>query len=132
MKEIRLHGRGGQGVVKAAQTIVSTVVDDGSYGQFIPFFGVERKGSPVYGFLRLNDEDIRIKTQVYYPEILLILDDTLLDMPQTFAGLQEGGTVVLNTSKSIEELNLPKTVGTLALLDAEPIALSHIKRNIPN
>ncbi len=110
MKEIRLHGRGGQGVVKAAQTIVSTVVDDGSYGQFIPFFGVERKGSPVYGFLRLNDEDIRIKTQVYYPEILLILDDTLLDMPQTFAGLQEGGIVVLNTSKGVEELNLPDTV----------------------
>lgn len=99
MKELRFHGRGGQGVVKAAQIIVSAVVDTGKYGQFIPFFGVERKGSPVFGFLRVDDKDIRIKTQVYTPEILVVFDDTLLPMEKTFEGLQENGVVIINTKK---------------------------------
>ena len=63
MKEIRFHGRGGQGVVKASQIIVKAAVMGGSHGQFIPFFGVERKGSPVYGYLRLSENPIRRKTQ---------------------------------------------------------------------
>ena len=61
MKEIRLHGRGGQGVVKASQIVVKAAVEGGGYGQFIPFFGVERKGSPVFGYLRLDDKTIRRK-----------------------------------------------------------------------
>ena len=64
MKEIRLHGRGGQGVVKASQIIVRAAVVGGGNGQFIPFFGVERKGSPVFGYLRLSDTEIRRKTQI--------------------------------------------------------------------
>ena len=59
MQEIRLHGRGGQGLVKASHLVVKTAVETGHYGQFIPFFGVERKGSPVFGFLRLSEEEIR-------------------------------------------------------------------------
>ena len=68
MQEIRLHGRGGQGLVKASHIVVRTAVETGHYGQFIPFFGVERKGSPVFGFLRLAEEPIRRKTQVYTPD----------------------------------------------------------------
>lgn len=132
MKELRFHGRGGQGVVKAAQIIVSTVVDTGNYAQFIPFFGVERKGSPVFGFLRVDDCDIRIKTQVYTPEILVVFDDSLLSMEKTFEGLQEDGVVIINTKKSIEELNLPANAKHVYLVDATGIALENIKRNIPN
>ena len=77
MKEIRLHGRGGQGVVKASHIVVKAAVRDNTYGQFIPFFGVERKGSPVFGFLRLSDTPIRRKTQIYHPDILMIFDDSL-------------------------------------------------------
>ena len=77
MKEIRLHGRGGQGVVKASQLVVKAAVAGGSYGQFIPFFGVERKGSPVFGYLRLSDTPIRRKMQIYDPDILVIMDDSL-------------------------------------------------------
>ena len=132
MKELRFHGRGGQGVVKAAQIIVSSVVDTGKYAQFIPFFGVERKGSPVFGFLRVDDKDIRIKTQVYTPEILVVFDDTLLSMEKTFEGLQENGVVIINTKKTIEELNLPQNAKQVYLVDATGIALENINKNIPN
>lgn len=132
MIELRFHGRGGQGVVKAAQIIVSSVVDTGKYAQFIPFFGVERKGSPVFGFLRIDDKDIRIKTQVYTPKILVVFDDTLLSMEKTFEGLQEDGIVIINTKKSIDELNLPKNAKEVYLVDATEIAIENIKRNIPN
>ena len=64
MKEIRLQGRGGQGVVKASQLVVEAAVAEGLYGQAIPFFGVERKGSPVFGYLRLSHEPIRRRMQV--------------------------------------------------------------------
>ena len=94
MKEIRLHGRGGQGVVKASQIVVKAAVEGGGYGQFIPFFGVERKGSPVFGYLRLDDKTIRRKMQVYYPDILIIMDDTLTKLPDTYKGLKDGGLVM--------------------------------------
>ena len=132
MKEIRMHGRGGQGVVKSAQVIVQTVVADGKYAHFIPFFGVERKGSPVYGFLRIDDQDIRLKCQVYEPEILIILDDTLLEMKATFEGLRPGGTVIINTAKPLDQLPLPNQTGSVALVDATAIALERLGRNIPN
>jgi len=132
MKEIRLHGRGGQGVVKSAQTIVQTVVDSGSYAHFIPFFGVERKGSPVYGFLRIDDKEIRLKCQVYDPEVLIILDDTLLGMKQTFLGLQEGSTVIINTSKPLAEMHLPPQAKFIYTIDATRIALEKLGKNIPN
>ena len=116
MIELRFHGRGGQGVVKAAQIIVSSVIDTGKYAQFIPFFGV----------------DIRIKTQVYTPKVLVVFDDTLLSMEKTFKGLQEDGVVIINTKKSIKELELPKNAKEVYLVDATGIAIENIKRNIPN
>ena len=75
MKEIRLHGRGGQGVVKASQLIVKAAVKGGRYGQFIPFFGVERKGSPVFGYLRLSETPIRRKMQSAPPKSISTAKD---------------------------------------------------------
>lgn len=132
MKEIRLHGRGGQGVVKSAQIIVQTVIDMGLYAHFIPFFGVERKGSPVFGFLRISDKDIRFKCQVYEPEIVMVLDDSLISMPQTLAGLKENGTVIINTAKGMSELDLPDNAKNVYIVNATNIALENIKRPIPN
>lgn len=132
MKEIRLHGRGGQGVVKAAHVIVKSIVNDGKYAQFIPFFGVERKGSPVYGFLRASDKDIRIKTQVYTPDILLVFDDSLLSDARIFEGFKPEGTLVLNTAKPVEELGLPFMPCCLATVDATKIALEVLGISIPN
>ena len=132
MKEIRLHGRGGHGLVKASHIAVRTAVEEGAYGQFIPFFGVERKGSPVFGFLRLSDEPIRRKMQVYEPDILLIFDDTLVTLPATYAGLKEGGTVIINSTRSLDQLAVPSQAATVALVDATSICLDAFGRNIPN
>ena len=132
MREIRLHGRGGQGLVKASHLVVKTAVETGHYGQFIPFFGVERKGSPVFGFLRLSEEPIRRKTQVYEPDVLVVLDDTLLALEATCAGLKPGGTVILNSVHSREALRLPAQAGTVAVVDATGIAQREIGRSIPN
>jgi len=132
MKEIRFHGRGGQGVVKSAQTIVQAIVETGSYAHFIPFFGVERRGSPVFGFLRIDDKDIRIKTQVYEPEVLVIMDDSLIGMNQTFQGITDECKIIINTNKPIEELNIPSKAKEVYAVNATKIALENIKVNIPN
>lgn len=132
MKEIRFHGRGGQGIVKAAHIIVRAVVESGDYSQFVPFFGVERKGSPVFGFLRINDSAITLKTQVYTPDLLMVLDESLLDMPETFTGFKEGGTIIVNTKFSPEELTFPVKPGRVATVDATHIALEEIQHDIPN
>jgi 2-oxoacid:acceptor oxidoreductase gamma subunit (pyruvate/2-ketoisovalerate family) len=135
MKEICFYGRGGQGVIKSAQVIVETVVEEGSYAHFIPSFGVERKGSPVYGFFRMNDRDIRIKSQVYEPEAVIIYDDSLMKLPATFAGLKDGGTVLINTTKTLaqlKEMNLPDRAANVFVVDATNIALETIKLDIPN
>ncbi len=132
MKEIRLHGRGGQGVVKASQLVVKAAVAGGKEGQFIPFFGVERKGSPVFGYLRVSDTAIRRRSQVYTPEILVIMDDSLISMPETYVGLLEGGTVVINTKKTVDELNLPESCKRVAIVDAKAVSEKVLGRNMPN
>ena len=132
MKEIRLHGRGGQGVVKASHIVVKAAVSGGGFGQFIPFFGVERKGSPVFGFLRLSDTPIRRKTQIYYPDILMIFDDSLVKLPATYAGLKEGGTVIINSVKTKEELGIPEQAGEVAIVDATGISEELFGQNMPN
>jgi 2-oxoacid:acceptor oxidoreductase gamma subunit (pyruvate/2-ketoisovalerate family) len=132
MREIRFHGKGGQGLIKSAQIIVQSVVEAGSYAQFIPSFGVERKGSPVYGFFRLNNKDIEIKCKVYEPEAVIIYDDSLMKLPATLEGLLPEGTVIINTGKSLDELELPEEAAHVYTVDATTIALEKIKLDIPN
>jgi 2-oxoacid:acceptor oxidoreductase gamma subunit (pyruvate/2-ketoisovalerate family) len=132
MKEIRLHGRGGQGVVKASHIVVKAAISGGTYGQFIPFFGVERKGSPVFGFLRLSNTPIRRKTQIYNPDILMIFDDSLVKLPATYAGLRAGGTVIINSVKPIEELGIPEQAGEIAIVNATGISEELFGSNMPN
>lgn len=132
MKEIRLHGRGGQGVVKASQIVVRAAVSGNKFGQFIPFFGVERKGSPVFGYLRISEEPIRRKMQVYEPDILVIMDDSLVTLPTTYVGLKEGGIIVINSAKTEEELQIPAQAGEVAIVNATKISEELLGRNIPN
>ncbi|MHC1745917.1 MAG: 2-oxoacid:acceptor oxidoreductase family protein [Negativicutes bacterium] len=131
MKEIRLHGRGGQGVVKAAQIIVKTVVNQGGYAHFIPFFGVERKGSPVYGFLRIDDKPIRLKTQVYEPHCLVIMDDTLIGSVPVFDGLRKDGTVIVNSCHDYTTFATHPNVSRIGVVDASKIAEEIIGSNMP-
>jgi 2-oxoacid:acceptor oxidoreductase gamma subunit (pyruvate/2-ketoisovalerate family) len=132
MKEIRLHGRGGQGVVKASHIVVKAAISGGTYGQFIPFFSVERKGSPVFGFLRLSNTPIRRKTQIYNPDILMIFDDSMVKLPATYAGLKAGGTVIINSVKPIEALGIPEQAGEIAIVNATGISEELFGSNMPN
>ena len=132
MLEIRFHGRGGQGTVNGAQLLAKSVVKAGAYAQFIPAFGVERKGSPVYGYFRMSDSTIWQKNQVYYPDGVVILDDSLIKAVPVYEGLKENGFVVLNTKKKPEELAVPSYVSMLACLDATGIAREVMGVEIPN
>lgn len=123
IREIRLHGRGGQGIVLAAEIIVHAAMIDGIYGSALPSFGVERRGSPVTSFVRLDDRPIREKSQIYSPNCIVVSDSTLLGSMDVFAGIQAGTTVVLNSTKKVETSHLPFQITRLGVLDATQIAL---------
>ena len=97
MKEIRIHGRGGQGAVLAAELLAVAAFEDGQYGQAIPAFGGERRGAPVQAFVRLDSRPIRLRHRVNHPDYLIILDPSLLDMLDVLTGLQPGGVVLVNS-----------------------------------
>lgn len=136
MKEIRFHGRGGQGVVKSVQLIVQAIVDDGGYAHFIPSFGVERKGSPVHGFLRISDEDILSKSQITNPDAVVLYDDSLIKMPATLSGLKQDGIILINTSHTVEKLleqnEELRGFENIYTLPATKIAVETIHKDIPN
>jgi len=132
MSEIRLHGRGGQGTVLAAEMLANAFVLGGLYASVFPSYGIERRGSAVMAFARYSKSPIREKTRVYEPEILLILDPTLAEKDSIYDGFKAGGTIIAST-KSIEHI-LQKGVkpGLVGVVDAKTIALEDIGRDIPN
>jgi pyruvate ferredoxin oxidoreductase gamma subunit len=99
LKEIRIHGRGGQGAVLAAELLVVAAFADGKYGQAFPAFGGERRGAPVQAFIRLDSHPIRLRHRVYAPDWLLILDASLLEMADVLQGLRPDGLVLINSEK---------------------------------
>ena len=133
MKEIRLHGIGGLGTVKAGEMLVHATVASGKYGNSTPMFGFERQGAPVTSFVRLSDEKIRAKNQVYHPDCTLILDPSLLISAPVFEGMKEGSVVVLNTKAAdARPLITNPNVKRVAWLDATSIALEVLGRPITN
>jgi len=121
MKEIRIHGRGGQGGVTAAELLARAAFKEGKWVQAIPFFGAERRGAPVKAFARIADEPILIRSQVYNPDYVVVLDSTLLDLVDVTEGLKKDGIVVINTTQKPDEIKLRQ--GRLATVDATGIAL---------
>ena len=103
MKEIRFHGRGGQGSVTAVEILAVAAFKDGKYSQAFPKFGPERRGAPVEAYCRIDDKFINLRTQIYEPDILVVLNESLLEIGIT-KGLKKGGTIIINSSKSPEEL----------------------------
>ncbi|PKL09343.1 MAG: pyruvate ferredoxin oxidoreductase [Spirochaetae bacterium HGW-Spirochaetae-7] len=134
MKEIRLHGRGGMGTVKAAEIIVNAKVIAGGYGNSIPFFGFERQGAPVTSFVRLDEKPIRPKTQVYSPDCVIVLDPTLRKAVDVFEGLKDGGCLIINAEpgSTIESLDLVPSVGSVAMVDATGLAIRRLGKPITN
>ena len=121
LKEISIHGRGGQGGVTAAEMLARAAFKEGKWVQAIPFFGAERRGAPVKAFARLSDEPILVRSQVYNPDYVVVLDSGLLDLVDVTEGLKKDGLVIVNTRKKPEELNLKHN--RLATVDATGIAL---------
>lgn len=133
MKEIRFHGIGGLGTVKAGEMLVHAAVKDGKYGTSSPFFGFERQGAPVTSFVRLGDTKIRAKNQVYHPDCVVVLDPSLLISAPVFDGLAEDSFFILNIqTQNIEELIHDKNIKCFAYLDATSIAMETLGRAIPN
>lgn len=124
MIEIRIHGRGGQGAVLASHILARACFARGYYVQVFPQFGVERRGAPVVAFARLDDHPIRVRTHVYTPDHIMILDPALLGYMDVTAGLKSGGWIVINTSRppNFPELDQQWRIATV---DATTIALRH-------
>jgi len=121
MREIRIHGRGGQGGVTAAQLIAEAAFREGKYVQAFPFFGAERRGAPVKAFARISDEPIHVRSQIYEPDIVVVLDPGLLEIVDITEGLKKDGIVVLNHPKKPGDLKLDHF--KVATVDATGIAI---------
>jgi len=133
MHEVRFHGRGGQGAVTSAELLAHAAIAEGMSAQAFPSFGPERRGAPVIAFSRVADRPIRIRTAIQEPTMVAVLDPSLLRLVKVDQGLQPGGTVVLNTSKSAEEIRKSFGISArLAIVDANHIAREEIGRVITN
>lgn len=135
MIEIRWHARAGQGAVTAAKVVAETALSADKYMQAMPEYGPERMGAPIKAFTRISDSPIEIHTNVEHPDIVVVLDDSLLDVVDVGEGLKPNGVLIVNTCTPPEQvkraLGLSDTQ-TVACVDASGIALDTIKRDIPN
>jgi pyruvate ferredoxin oxidoreductase gamma subunit len=137
MFEVRIHGRGGQGVVTAAEILSIAAFLQGSYAQAFPSFGSERTGAPVVSFCRISDREIRLREPVMQPDALIIQDPTLLHQVDVFSGLKLDGYVLINTSRSFDELGIGeiatgRRAERLCTVPASDLALEHVGRPLPN
>jgi pyruvate ferredoxin oxidoreductase gamma subunit len=137
MLQIRIHGRGGQGVVTAAEMLSIAAFEQGRHAQAFPSFGSERTGAPVVAFCRIDDREIRLREPILAPDVLIVQDPTLLHQVDVFQGLQPGGYVLINSRRTLDELGLADIIARfqrerLVTLPATEIALKHIGRPLPN
>lgn len=136
MFQIRVHGRGGQGVVTTAELLSVAAFADGRHAQAFPTFGSERTGAPVVGFSRIADQPIRTHEPVAQPDAVIIQDATLLHQVDVFGGLEAGGYLLINTSRSLTELGLDDYVQQfgpdhVVTVPATELAVRHLGRPLP-
>lgn len=137
MFEVRIHGRGGQGVVTAAELLSVAAFLEGRHAQAFPSFGSERTGAPVVAFARIADSPIRVREPVSAPHALVVQDATLLRQVPVLEGLRDDGAVVLNSTRSLDELGLGGLAGRLGpgrlvTVPATDLARRHLGRPVPN
>ncbi|MFY8042197.1 MAG: 2-oxoacid:acceptor oxidoreductase family protein [Rhodoferax sp.] len=137
MLQIRIHGRGGQGVVTAAEMLSIAAFAQGRHAQAFPSFGSERTGAPVIAFCRMDDQEIRLREPILSPDVLIVQDPTLLHQVDVFQGLQPDGYVLINSKRSFHDLGLADIEARfrrerLTTLPATEIALKHLGRPLPN
>jgi len=137
MFQVRIHGRGGQGVVTAAEMLSIAAFLEGRHAQAFPSFGSERTGAPVVAFCRIDDREIRLREPVLEPDALIIQDPTLLHQVDVFGGLARAGYVLINTSRTFDALGVGDFARTLradrlCTVPATELALKHVGRPLPN
>ncbi len=120
--EIRFHGRGGQGAVTGAKILGDATRLEDKHFQAFAHYGAERRGAPVMAFTRVADEPIRIHSYIYEPEAIVVLDETLIDNPAVQEGIKEGTFVIINSSRSPQDIKL-KVKAKISTVDATKIAL---------
>ncbi|MBD3164179.1 pyruvate synthase [Candidatus Woesearchaeota archaeon] len=131
--EIRLHGRGGQGAKTASQFIAEAGISKGKHIQSFPEYGPERAGAPVKAFARISDNDIKTTAPVTNPDVVLVIDATLLDTVDVAQGLSESGILIVNTPKDAAWLKEKTGFGGKCMaVDATKIALEAVGKNLPN
>lgn len=137
MFQVRIHGRGGQGVVTAAEMLSVAAFDEGHHAQAFPTFGSERTGAPVVAFCRIDEEPIRVREPIVEPDALIVQDPTLLHQVDLFSGLGPDAYVLINSSHDIVELGLGDLRGRfrperLLAVPATALAREHVGRPLPN
>ncbi|MCL2504257.1 MAG: 2-oxoacid:acceptor oxidoreductase family protein [Coriobacteriia bacterium] len=135
LTEIRWHARAGQGAVTAAKVVAETALSAGKYMQAMPEYGPERMGAPIKAFTRISDGPIEIHNNIEFPDVVIVLDASLLEVVNCIEGLSEEGMVIVNTCSPAEEVKAALGVSAsvqVACVDASGIAYDTIKRDIPN
>jgi pyruvate ferredoxin oxidoreductase gamma subunit len=137
MFQLRIHGRGGQGVVTAAEMLSIAAFIEGRHAQAFPSFGSERTGAPVVAFCRIDDREIRVREPIAEPDALIIQDPTLLHQVDVFSGLSRDGYILINSARSFDELGLGELFERfrrerLLTVPATDLAREHLGRPIPN
>lgn len=134
MIEIRWHGRGGQGAKTASLLLAEAAFDTGKYIQGFPEYGPERMGAPITAYNRISDDKITIHSNIYKPDYVVVVDETLIDVVDVVSGLKEEGAIVINTQKSPEEIKekLSGYKGKVYTVDARKISMETLGRYFPN
>ena len=132
--EIRWHGRGGQGAKTAALLLADVAFKTGAYVQGFPEYGPERMGAPITAYNRISQNEIRVHSNIYTPDLVVVVDETLLESVDVTAGLKEDGAIIINTERSIEEI-LPLLngyKGRVFTIDARTISVEALGKYFPN
>ncbi|WXG40643.1 MAG: pyruvate ferredoxin oxidoreductase subunit gamma [Candidatus Freyarchaeum deiterrae] len=131
--KIRFHGRGGQGVVTASRLVTEAAIKEGKMAQGFPSFGAERKGAPIKAFTKVSDEPILNRSQIYDPDIVVVLDPTLLKVEKVTEGLKKDGIIIVNTDKNPPQIKSELKVNNkVATINATKIAVETLGNSITN
>lgn len=134
MIEIRWHGRGGQGAKTASLLLADAAFNTGKYIQGFPEYGPERMGAPITAYNRISETPIRIHSNIYTPDFVIVVDDSLLETVDVTAGLKESGAILINTDKEVEDIKplLNGYNGKIYTIDASKISKECLNANFPN
>ena len=132
--EIRWHGRGGQGAKTACLLLADVAFNSGKHVQGFPEYGPERMGAPITAYNRITDEPCKVHSNIYHPDYVVVVDETLLGTVDVTKGIKDGGALIINSKKEPEEIRemLPEYKGKICAVDAEKISMETLGKNYPN